>query len=202
MRNKNVAKLLLGLFIACSTLPIAAPDSSAQFGHISAPPKSVVIMGKSLSLKQRKGGGMGQNAIAMYISPMENNENWTLMFTVYYAPGQADPTTTAMGTVEAIKQRKASQKDPLASATLYEAKDGKSTNVDFTVSTTKPKLLEHNVFRYFRANGGLASYQIAMRVFGTGTNNGEVNGFIRDMPRMKTAMFMELARPDLPTWPN
>jgi hypothetical protein len=189
-------------FSACAMLLLVSPDAFAQRNHISAPPRTVVILGKTLTLKQRKGGGMGQNAIATYISPMEGVDNWTLMFTVYYAPGVVDPTTAALSTVDTIKARKASHQDPLASATLYESKDGRSANVDFTVSTAKPKILEHNVFRYFKASGGLGSYQIAMRVFGTPTNSGEVSTFIRDMPRMKNEMFSELTRFDLPTWPN
>ncbi len=203
MRKQLLCKMLLGSLAACAVLPFTAVSpASCQFGRVSTPPKNITIMGHNLALRERKGGGMGQGAQASYISPMETADTWTFMFTVYYFPGQSDPAGAAMGVVDKIKVLKASHQDPLASASMFESKDHRSANVDFMVSSTRPKLLEHNVFHYFKSPGGLSSYQIARRIFGTPTNKVEVSQFLAGMQRARVQMFQEMARTDLPTWPN
>jgi hypothetical protein len=203
MRKQLLCKMLIGSLAACAVLPFAAVSpASGQYGRVSAPPKNITIMGRNLTLRERKGGGMGQGASASYISPSETPDSWTFMFSVYYSPGTSNPAEAAMAAVDKIKMRKASHQDPLASASMFESKDHRSANVDFLVSSTKPKLLEHNVFHYFKSPGGLSSYQIARRIFGTPTNRLEVNQFLSGMQRARVQMFQELARTDLPTWPN
>jgi hypothetical protein len=161
--------------------------------------KSVTILGKTLSTKGKEGGAPGQPALCEYIPANETFDNWTLMFALRFTPGdKLDPKASAILTAEKVKSLRASSKDPVANAAVFESKDGKSVNVDFLTSSAKPEVFEHNVFRYFKVPGGMYSYQIARRIYGTPSNQDDIGKFIKDIPAQRERIFKELNRPDLP----
>jgi hypothetical protein len=200
MLKHLICKMLLCSFAAFAVQPFWSQCSTAA--PSSTLPQTVTIMGRTLSLIEHKGGMRGQGAQAAYISANESPANWTLMFAVGYSPGNLDPKDAASATVQKITSRKASGQDPLASASVFTSKSSDAVNVVFVDSTSKPKMLEHNVFRYFRTQGGTSSYQITRRIFGTPTNKAQVADFMRNIPAMRSMIFEEIGRSDLPHWPN
>jgi hypothetical protein len=80
------------------------------------------------------------------------------MFAIRFQEGEnLDPNATAQKTHLNIQNRKKSG-DLLANSMVLTSADKKSVVVDFLVSDKD--MLEHNIWRYFKLNGGLVSYQI------------------------------------------
>jgi hypothetical protein len=200
MLKRQVSKVVVSSLAALAIQSLCIPCSTAARG--SAAPKSVTVLGHVLVLKDMQGGGAGQAALAEYIPAGETLENWTLMFALRFAPGDLDPKASAAATVQNIQTRKRNGQDPLANCGVFASKDGKSVNVDFLVSTTSPQLLEHNIMRYVKVKDGLETIQIARRIYGNQSSQAKVTAFIKNIPTLRTKLFQEIGRPDLPRWPN
>jgi hypothetical protein len=198
MLQRRLSKVIICLIAALAMQPLCSAASIARVPQTIFP-KKVVIMGRVLTLKDQT-GGMGRNSLAEYIPANESLANWSVMFAVRYAPGTIDPKASAQSLCETIKNRKAGGQDPFANANMYPSQDGKSAIVDFLASTTKPQVLEHNVWRYFTANNGVASFQIARRVYGNRATKSQVTQFIKSIPTLRTKLFKEIGRADLPHW--
>lgn len=189
----------IGIFLAAMLLGSQTFYSDA----ISAPAvttentKAVKILGTVLTLKESQGGAPGQQFLAEYIPANETWDNWSIMYAVRWLPSQLSPKQAAVATAQKIKELKLAG-DPVANSAVFEADDGKSVAVDFLVSSKKPEMFEHNVFRYFRTANGLASVQIARRVYESKSSETQMQDFIRGIPKVRDQIFEELARPDLP----
>jgi hypothetical protein len=199
MLKRQVIKISLCSLVALVIQPWFSPCSTGA--PLSALPQTVVIMGRSLSLTEQKGGAPGQEGVAAYVTPGEGFDNWTLMFAVHFFPGRMTPKAAAQKVVENIKNRKATGHDSLANAAIFESKDGQSVDVDFLVSSPRPQMLEHNVWRYSKTMGGLCGYQIARRMYGSRSNQVQVSRFIKSIPASRAKLIEELSRSDLPRWP-
>lgn len=198
MLKSNASKAFLGFSCALAIQAFWSPGSTAA--PVAALPQTVTIMGHNLALKGHNYGGQNQS-IAEYMPANENSNNWTVLFAVRFNPGdKLEPRDLAAATAKNIQNRK--QTDPLANCGVFPSKNGKSINVDFLASTSKPQTIEHNVWRYFKSNGGVGSYQLAMRIYGNNDNKAKVHEFIKSIPGQRVNLFKELNRPDLPHWPQ
>ena len=194
MLRQRYLRLALAVFTTTMTYPFF-PTSSAQAAAESSPAKTVTVLGKTLALKDTKGGGAGEKFIAEYIPANETFDNFTLMFASRFIPDpHLDPLASAEATANRISARK--QSDPLANAAVFKSDDGKSAVVDFLMS--QGKVTEHNVFRYFTTPKGLVSLQVARRMYDNDTNDDEIKDFIKTIPTKRVAILKELMRSDLP----
>jgi hypothetical protein len=75
---------------------------------------------------------------------------------------------------------------------VMESPDKKSVVVDFLISDKD--LLEHNVWRFFKGDGGLVSYQIARRTY----SMDKTTEFITSIKTRRTEILNEIVRKDLP----
>lgn len=192
--NLLLAMVFCGGQLFCGTAANSAPEQQNQSA------KTVKILGKLLTLKDSQGGGPGQPFIAEFIPAGETWDNWTMMYAVRFVPGdKPDPKRSAFATAQNVLQKK-KEGDPVANAAIFEQSDGKSVAVDFLLSAPKPEMFEHNVFRYFAAPNGLVSLQIARRIYAGNSTEAQMQDFIKDIPKVRTQIFKELARPDLPTF--
>jgi len=114
------------------------------------------------------------------------------MFAIRFQEGEnLDPNATAQKTHLNIQNRKKSG-DLLANSMVLTSADKKSVVVDFLVSDKD--MLEHNIWRYFKLNGGLVSYQIARRSY----KKEESQVFIKKIQTDREKLLKEITRADLP----
>ena len=173
--------------------PRGEPITALEQEHALS--KSVTVLGKSLSLKDSQ-GVPGQRFIAEYIPSGETFDNWTLMFATRFVTGtQVDPTASAKAIFNRILVRKQTG-DLLANAAVFKPPDGKSVVVDFLLS--EGKIVEHDVWRYFKTGKGMVSLQIARRVYRNQSNEQEVRDFIKSIQTQRNIILQEIMRPDLP----
>lgn len=151
-------------------------------------PDQISVLGASLdhTFQQEVKTGL----LVEYIKPEESLNNWTLMFAVrYFAGPELDPRGSAEVVARRVDAWKAT--DPVANFMVLRAPDGKSFVIDFLVSDED--VLEQNVFRYFKTERGLVSYQIARRVH----KPDEHEDFIRSIPKLRDQILREIMREDL-----
>jgi hypothetical protein len=177
--------------LAATDLFAPAPAQAAQ-----SLPKSVIVLGKALVLKDSHGGGPGDQFIAEYIPGNETFDNWTLMFASRFSPGAGlDPMASAMTTANRISARKQSG-DLLANSAVFKSSDGKSVVIDFL--TSEGNVIEHNVFRYFNTHNGLVSIQIARRIYSDKATQSDIQAFIRSIKTKRNQIVSQSMRADLP----
>lgn len=195
--NRCLYLLLFAMVVTtgATTLSARCSTPAAADAH-SALPKSVTVLGKKLVLKDHQ-GKPGQTFIAEYIPGGETFENWSLMFATRFVPDtNLDPMISAEATAKRIQARKQSGEDSLANAAVYKAPDGKSVVVDFLMSTKQ--IVEHNIFRYYKAPNGLVSQQIARREYMNDTSDEDIKGFISSIKTKRAELLKECMRADLP----
>ncbi len=196
---RSAARLTILVFVlsngAISPMGIGLmPQTQAKAAE--SLPGSVTVLGETLVLKDRRGGGPGEKFIAEYIPGDETFENWTLMFASRFVPGAGlDPLAAATATASRISARKQAG-DPLANSSVFRSADGKSAVVDFLVS--QDHIIEQNVFRYFGTPNGLVSLQLARRIYDDKAEEGEVRAFIKGIGAKRSEIVNELMRADLP----
>ena len=185
MISRTIATLTLTL-LSC-VISVHAQDPAL--------PKQVTVLNHPLVLKENAGDGKGAY-IAEYIPAEESFEHWTFMFASHFSVGtQYDPKAAAIKMASDIKAKRQSG-DALANAAVFEADDGKSVVVDFLAADTD--FLEHDVWRYFRTETGLASFQIARRVYREPGKEDTETQFIKDIRSLRNQIFKEIVRTDLP----
>jgi hypothetical protein len=186
----------LALLASVGAMTVAATDirPATQARAAQSLPASVTVLGKTLMLKDSQGGGTGSKFIAEYIPGGESFDNWTLMFASRFEPGAGlDPMASAAAAANRISLRKQSG-DLLANSAVFKSPDGKSVVIDFLSS--EGGIIEHNVFRYFRTPKGLASFQIARRIYKA--EQSDIQAFIRSIKTKRNEIVSELMRADLP----
>jgi hypothetical protein len=194
IRGARLTALALLASIGATTLAAVDVWPPPQAQAAQSVPKSVTVLGKTLTLKDSQGGGTGGKFIAEYIPGDESFDNWTLMFASRFEPGAGlDPMATAAAAANRISARKQSG-DLLANSAIFKSADGKSVVIDFLSS--EGGLIEHNVFRYFRTPKGLVSFQIARRIYKA--EQSDVQAFIRSIKTKRNQIVSELMRADLP----
>lgn len=182
---------LVAIFPVVGEMQALAADQPS-----SSLPKSVTVLGKTLELKDSKGGGPGEKFIAEYIPGNETFDNWSLMFATRYVPGpNLDPMVSATATARRILARKENG-DPVANAAVFKAPDNKSAVVDFLMSSGG--MIEHDVFRYFPAAKGLVSFQIARSLNEKKSSDQQVQDFIKSIKTRRAEILNEIMRSDLP----
>lgn len=153
-------------------------------------PSNIKVISTNLTLKESKGDRRA--FIAEYIPKNETFDNWTTMFAVRFVDGkEQDPKAAAQNTARNINLRK-EKGDMLANSMVMESPDKKSVVVDFLISDKD--LIEHNVWRFFKSDGGLVSYQIARRTYG----KDKSTEFITSIKTRRTEILNEIIRKDLP----
>lgn len=159
-------------------------------------PDRLTIMGKVLMLKEQK-GTIREGLVVEYIPLGKTWEDWDLMSAVRFVPGEhLNPEASARATAANILERKKTT-DPIANAIVFASEDNKSVVVDFLISSGNVDILEHNVWRFFKATKGLVSYQIARRVYSAHQTSEEMKRFIANIPTHRKKMLDELLRSDL-----
>lgn len=193
------AIFMFAALLCCAFSALAAPQNHDL-------PETVTVLGQPLHLKEYQRSDHGE-LLAEYIPQDQNWENWRLMFAIRIEKGKGlDPLTTARGTAKNIEARKAF--DIMANHATYQYKDG-SVLVDFLISDQPEKnrgdvlelntsFYEHNLWRYFKVRDGLASYQIARRIYLKDVQKGEDKRFIKSIATMRQRLFDEIANPNLP----
>jgi hypothetical protein len=183
-----IAALVLAVLTVCP-----CPAGAVQNQSL---PKTVSVLGKTLTLKDSKGGGAAQPFIAEYIPSEETWDNWTTMFSSRFIPGkQLNAMVSAQSTAAKITARR-EKGDVVANAAVFQTDDGKSVVVDFIMS--EGKVYEHNVWRYFTKPDGLVSFQIARRVYDNGRNEDEIQSFIRSIKDKRSEILKAIMSTDLP----
>ena len=170
---------VLGILCACITVVYAA---SSGF------PNQISLLGASLehTFQQEVKTGL----LVEYTKPEESEDDWTLLFAIRYFSGpELDPLDSAEAAARRVEAWKAN--DPVANSLVLRAPDGKSFVIDFLFSNDD--VLEQNVFRYFKTENGLVSYQIARRVH----NRDEHRDFILGIPKVRDQILREIMREDL-----
>lgn len=166
--------------------------TSPAFAQDNTLPKSLTIIGRSLTIKENKGDSIG--FIAEYIAQNETFDNWTTMFALRFVPGkELNPHASAIVTANKIKERKA-KGDVIANSMVLESNDKKSVAVDFLISDGN--IYEHNIWRYIKTENGLVSYQIARRIYSS--NSDDIKKFITSVPQAREKILNEITRKDLP----
>lgn len=186
----------LALLASIGAMTLAATDISTptQAQAAQSLPRSVTVLGKTLTLKDSQGGAPGGKFIAEYIPGDESFDNWTLMFASRFEPGAGlDPMASAAAAANRISARKQSG-DLLANSAVFKSADGKSVVIDFLSS--EGGIIEHNVFRYFRTPKGLVSFQIARRIYKA--EQSDIQAFIKSIKTKRNQIVSELMRADLP----
>jgi hypothetical protein len=186
----------------CSASDPAATDlcPPARAQAAESPPWSVTVLGKTLLLKNRRGGGLGQKFTAECIPAEETFETWTLMFASRFSPGATgDPLAHATAIAGQISARKQSG-DKFANSAVFKAQDSNSAAVDFLES--EGNIVEHNVFRYFKTPNGLGNFQIARRIYLDKIDDSEAKAFVESIQTKRNEIFNELFRADLPVSPG
>ena len=181
--------LVVSFSVALSTLASA----KSQF------PATVTIMGQQLVLKNQQGDTRQGPLLLEYIPPDETFEDWDLMFAVRFVRGEhMDPEASAQATAANVLERR--KTDPIAHATVLKNDgDHHSALVDFLVSSgTSADMLEHNLWRFFKANGGMVTYQIARRAYASRRTPAEMEQFIKGIRALRPQLLNELFRSDLP----
>jgi len=164
------------------------------FSQEAVAPEAVTILDTPLVLKyhQTKNG----QTIFEYTQDNETLEQWSLMFAVRVLPGKnLSPYASVQATAQKIAARK-KQGDPVANSLVMKSDDGDSYAIDFLIS--EGTLIEHNVFRYLKTEGGMMSYQIARRVDISRDGSETVQQFIKAIPNERGRILRELLRKDLP----
>lgn len=178
-------KLILQItFSLIFVLPSFAQDQNL--------PKTITVLGKTLSIKENKSDSIG--FIAEYIAENETFNNWTTMFAIRFVPGkELDPMSSAVETSNKVKERKA-KGDHIANSIVLQSNDKKSIAVDFFISDHN--IYEHNIWRYLKTDKGLVSYQIARRLYSI--NSDEIKKFISTVPDAREKILEEITNENLP----
>ena len=162
--------------------------ATAVHAESSTFPDEVSVLGTSL--KQTLLQEVRTGLLVEYTKPEETVKDWTLMFAIrYFAGPELDPYNSVSTERERVAARKVI--DPVANSMVLRSPDGKSFVIDFLVSNED--VLEQSVYRYFKTERGLVSYQIGRRVH----DPDEHQDFIRSIPKVREQILKELMREDL-----
>ncbi|MBL7685448.1 MAG: hypothetical protein JNK65_05375 [Deltaproteobacteria bacterium] len=154
-------------------------------------PKSIVVLGKTLVLKEEK--NTNNQFLAEYIPNEENFKNFTKMFALW---GRLDGSTAdsqVKAKVQFVNSRKG--KDPVANYNLFQSNDKKMFGLDFLIS--EEGVMEHNVWAFQNVNGGVLAYQYVRRYYVQNNSSGDEN-FIRGIPEIRNQILQFFKEAILP----
>jgi hypothetical protein len=156
MRSFACALVLL----SCLAGVAVSDDDDASSDDASTSTETVTIDGAELTMSyEAEADG---ESIREFIPSDESLETWTRLAAIREYPELNDPTAVA----EAVTKKLDDSDPPIHYDLLENSKTGESV-LDFTVFPEDKSFAEFNVFCYRKqADGGLASYQYAVRAYG------------------------------------
>lgn len=139
------------------------PTEPAESREMDWLPDSISLRGMRMDLADRSESG--NLFLAEYVAKNETLDKWTVLFAVRFAKGdQYDPVLSVAKTAENIKSLK-KRGDQIANFGVIEDIADGSWIIDFVMTDIETEAFEHSIFRYFKVEGGLISYQYARRAF-------------------------------------
>jgi hypothetical protein len=156
MRSFAYALVLL----SCLAGIAVSDDEDSSSDDASTSTETVTIDGAELTMSyEAEADG---ESIREFIPSDESLETWTRLAAIREYPELNDPTAVA----EAVTKKLDDSDPPIHYDLLENSKTGESV-LDFTVFPEDKSFAEFNVFCYRKqADGGLASYQYAVRAYG------------------------------------
>jgi hypothetical protein len=196
---KLLSSATLALFVlACSPLPKVAPTVLLERPAAANIPKKLQFLDQTF--KKVFDDSDVNGTLHQYVLPKEAVDNWSRMFAVRFFPGTKVSPRSAVLKAKAVVDERAAQGDQFARSLVFASEDGSSFAIDFLLSHGTS--LEHNVFRYYAIDTGVMCYQYSRKLSGSRITNKDVKSFVLAIPDLRSDIFEELNRADLPVPPE